>query len=331
MSFSHAKNFPSNALGRGDELERFKTAINLTEYAAREGYLLDRRASSRNSVVMRHPGGDKIVIARGEDQHWIYFSVRDDSDNGSIIDFVQRRRRCTLGDVRRELRSWMGSGLGGTVARPTLQLYVSEVVPVSKDRAGVLRALAAMRPVETHCYLEEERAIPRELLTHPRFAGRILEDSRSNAIFPHADRDGPCGYEIKNRNFTGFAPGGEKGLWISVVKRIDTALVLAESAIDALSYAVLHPEEHTRYASFGGAMNPSQPALIRAAIERLSLGAVVRIATDNDKEGADFAATIERLAAKTGRRDLTVARAASGDAKDWNEVLLRARGPGFFS
>ena len=34
------------------------------------------------------PGGDKIVIAQDEDQHWIYFSVRDDSDNGSIIDFV---------------------------------------------------------------------------------------------------------------------------------------------------------------------------------------------------------------------------------------------------
>lgn len=68
MSFSHAKNSPSNALGRADELERFKTAINLTEYAAGQGYLLDRRASSRNSVVMRHPNGDKIVIARGEDQ-----------------------------------------------------------------------------------------------------------------------------------------------------------------------------------------------------------------------------------------------------------------------
>jgi hypothetical protein len=247
--------------------------------------------------------------------------VRDDSDNGTIVDFVQRRRRCTLGDVRRELRPWMGSGIGGTVARPALALYVPEVVPVSRDRAGVIRALAGMRPLKTHRYLEEERAIPRDLLSHPRFAGRILVDARSNVVFPHVDRDGPCGFEIKNRNFTGFAPGGEKGLWISVVKRIDTALVLAESAIDALSYAVLHPEEHTRYASFGGAMNPSQPALIRAAIERLSLGAVVRIATDNDDEGGDFAATIEGLAAETGRRDLAIERAVPVDAKDWNDVL----------
>lgn len=57
--FRIAKNSSSNALVRANELEYFKTAINLTEYAAGQGYLLDRRASSRNSVVMRHPGGDK--------------------------------------------------------------------------------------------------------------------------------------------------------------------------------------------------------------------------------------------------------------------------------
>lgn len=323
MSFSHAKNFPSNAFDLADELERFKTAINLSEYAACQGYLLDRRASSRNSVVMRHPSGDKIVIARGEDQHWIYFSVRDDGDNGSIVDFVQRRRRCTLGDVRRELRCWLGSGIGGTVVRPVLELHAPELVPVSRNRAGILRALAAMRPVETHRYLEEARAIPRELLAHPRFAGRILMDARSNAIFPHADQDGPCGYEIKNHGFTGFAQGGEKGLWMSRVRGTDTALVIAESAIDVLSYAALHPDEHARYASFGGTMNPTQPALIRSAVERLPSGGVVRMATDSDEEGAHFAAIIEAVTGETRTGELSVDRVAPTEAKDWNEVLVR--------
>jgi len=324
VSFSHAKNSPSNALGRADELERFKTAINLTEYAAGQGYLLDRRASSRNSVVMRHPNGDKIVIARGEDQHWIYFSVRDDADNGSIVDFVQRRRHRTLGDVRRELRPWIGSGIGGTVARPALKLYVPEVVPVSKDRAAVIRALAAMQPVETHDYLEEERAIPRELLANPRFQGRILVDARSNAIFPHADKDGPCGYEIKNHGFTGFAAGGEKGLWMSRVRATDTALVIAESAIDALSYAALYPDEHTRYASFGGAMNPGQPALVAEVIQRLPSGATVIIATDNDEHGAAFAATIGTIVAGSTRGDLKPVKVAPSAAKDWNDTLQLA-------
>ncbi len=51
-----------------DEFEAFKTRINLTAYAAAEGYVMDRKASSRYSVVMHHPNGVKIVIARGHDR-----------------------------------------------------------------------------------------------------------------------------------------------------------------------------------------------------------------------------------------------------------------------
>jgi hypothetical protein len=57
---------------------------------------------------------------------------------------------------------------------------------------------------------------------------------------------------------------------------------IAESGIEALSYAALHPgaDDAARYASTGGAMNPNQPALIRAAIEKLGQGARIVIATD---------------------------------------------------
>ena len=48
------------------ELERFKSQINLSEFAASRGYALDRRESSRNSAVMRHPDADKIIIAQNE-------------------------------------------------------------------------------------------------------------------------------------------------------------------------------------------------------------------------------------------------------------------------
>jgi hypothetical protein len=50
-----------------EELEHFKTRINLTELVAGQDYELDRRESSRNCAVMRHRGGDKIIIARNED------------------------------------------------------------------------------------------------------------------------------------------------------------------------------------------------------------------------------------------------------------------------
>ena len=320
MSISHAKHGPPPSLpDQGDELERFKTAINLTEFAASEGYLLDRYASSRNSAIMRHHGGDKIVITRGDDGHWVYFSVRDQTDNGSIVDFIQHRRHCSIVAVRWALRPW----IGGSIVRLTPDRYLPDLVPVTRDRAGVIRALAGMRPLVTHRYLEEERGIPRRLLEHPRFTGRVLVDARSNVIFPHADQDGPCGYEIKNHVFTGFARGGAKGLWVSGVRRTDTALVIAESGIDALSYAVLHSDDHARYASFGGTMNPFQPALIRAAIKRLMPGAAIRIATDSDAEGEGFAAIIKGLVEEAGRRDLVIERSAPIGAKDWNDALRR--------
>jgi hypothetical protein len=71
-------------------------------------------------------------------------------------------------------------------------------------------------------------------------------------------------------------------------------------------------------------MDHFQPALIRAAIERLAPGATVRIATDNDEDGAGFTALIQGLVAETGRGDLAVERAVPANAKDWNGVPLRA-------
>ena len=96
----------THMLNRSEELEAFKTRINLTLYAASRGYAIDRKASSRNSAILQHPNGDKVIVALDHDGHWIYFSVRDDKDNGSIIDFIQRRGGGSLGDVRKELRAF---------------------------------------------------------------------------------------------------------------------------------------------------------------------------------------------------------------------------------
>lgn len=308
--------YPAAALAT--ELHRFKMDINLAEYAASRAYHLDQRESSRNSAVMRHPGGDKIVIAKGSDGHWMYFSVRDNRDNGTIVDFVLHRGAGSLGAVRSELRPWLGGG----VFRPALARHIPDLIPVSRDRAAIIRALAGMQPLSRHPYLETERAIPQAILTAPRFDGRLLVDDRGNAVFPHTDREGPCGYEVKNHRFTGFARGGEKALWMSRVRRSDSALVLAESALDALSHAALFPLPHARYASFAGSMNPTQPALIGSAVSRLAPGSSVYLAVDNDPDGHAFADTLAAIVQELGRPDIEVIRHIPETAKDWNQVLV---------
>src|SRR5271169_3917641 len=125
-----------------DELQKFKTGVNLSEFAASRGYALDRRESSRNSAVMRRPDGDKIIIAKNEASgDWIYFSVRDDRDNGTIIDFLQRRGGGSLGEVRKTLRAWLGS------PRPAMPVaaYVQTLFPISRDRAAVIAAWNSAR------------------------------------------------------------------------------------------------------------------------------------------------------------------------------------------
>jgi hypothetical protein len=41
---------------------------------------------------MRHANGDKIIVSRAADGHYVYYSVRDGRDNGTIIDLLEHRK-----------------------------------------------------------------------------------------------------------------------------------------------------------------------------------------------------------------------------------------------
>lgn len=303
-----------------EELERFKTLVNLSEFAASRGFELDRRESSRNSAVMRHPDGDKIIIARNEgNTNWIFFSVRDDRENGTIIDFIQQREGGNLGQVRKILRGWLGS------SRPAVQLplFVQDLEPVSRDRVGVIAAWERAERCLSLPYLTA-RGLGPEVLSLPIFSGCVRVDRRGNAIFPHYDKAGLCGFEIKNNDFTGFAAGGVKGLWFTQAKPTDKELVLTESAIDALSFHVLQKGFFTRYMSTGGALNPQQPALIRGAIEKLPAGAGVLLAFDNDEGGEKLAAEVDAVA--PAGREVRRILPDKKHGKDWNDILKNQLG-----
>src|SRR5215469_12534303 len=88
------------------ELELFKTSIDLSCYAATEGYSVDRKESSQRSTVMRHANGDKIIVYRKPNGYYRFFSVRSDDDSGTIIDFIQKRKGLGWAAIREELRAW---------------------------------------------------------------------------------------------------------------------------------------------------------------------------------------------------------------------------------
>jgi hypothetical protein len=306
-----------------EELDRFKR-INLPEYAASRGYrLIGReptrsggwRCSTRTSLLMRHPiTDDKIVIRVEGDGHWTYFSVRDARDNGTIIDFLQRRGALTLGKVREELGSWAGQ------ERPTIprEHFRPSLGVQRRDRTAVRDAFARAQIASNSVYLNS-RGIRPETLCSERFRGTWRVDDRDNLLFPHRDGpgiDGVCGFEKKSRGFIGFATGGTKTLWVSNVCVGDTKLVFAEAVIDVFSYHQLHRDDHACYASTGGSFGEPQARFIARAIAKMGPGATIVIATDNDDAGEKLAAKIADLAGRA-----TVVRDRSRVGKDWNDCL----------
>src|SRR5207245_10086949 len=94
-------------MNQDTELDIFKREIDLRQFAVTLGYEVDRRESWRGSTVLRS-GGDKIVVKRNGNGHYVFFSVRDDRDHGTVIDFLQRLEDPSFGAVRQIIRTWMG-------------------------------------------------------------------------------------------------------------------------------------------------------------------------------------------------------------------------------
>lgn len=303
-----------------DELEHFKQNINLVEFAASQGFQLFKKHSSKNSKAMKHPEtGEKIVIATSAvSGHGIYFNVHDEARDpgGTIIDFVQRRQKLNLGQVRKVLRQWMGGD-----RTPLPDSDYQKPLPSEKDIQGVIEAYGRAASAIPR-YLVDKRGIDSETIKDPRFSSVVRVDDRGNAIFPHFDAEGGlCGYEVKGDGYTGFAKGGRKGIWRTPNLETASRIVVCESAIDALAYAQLHDDPDAGYVSLGGSLNDAQPDLVRELIRRAAdRRAEVLIAVDRDDAGHKYTTQIVAWSREAGikaRDDRPV-----GGFKDWDEALL---------
>ena len=220
----------------------------------------------------------------------------------------------SLEAIRKELRP--------LINQPSVTAAPYSPLPkTSRDRIRVETEYSRSEAVIRHAYLENHRAISARTIGSDRFTNRIHKDHRGNAMFPHFDADGLCGFELKNVDFTGFSAGGVKGLWLSQSKAEDSRLLLAESAIDALSHATLYPDTEARYVSIGGQVNPRQPLLIAAATSRMPEGSEIIAAMDADEQGRKLAAVVKKAVESFGRSDLRFVMIEPFGFKDWNEDL----------
>jgi hypothetical protein len=322
-------------LDRRAELEAFKR-LNLSLVASAHGYAIDRRKSTKHSVLMAS-GGDKIIITQNG-QHYVYCSVYDPASSGTAIDFAQRviEPGCSLGRARQLLRPFLSGNYISTVTREQTGRYAERIATSETDLTAVAARCESFLPIaQPHGYLCGERGVPFGLLASDRLRGRVRHCPRRGCvIFPHwgqgagggdAER---ClvGYEIKGPGVNLFSKGGRKGLWMSAGRPGDRVLAFAESGLDAVSYLAVRGEDPVRVASVSGRLNPQQPELIVSAIRRMEEGAQIVAAFDNDDAGDALTEQLAELVAESGRADIEFCADRPVErGADWNQALMQSQ------
>ena len=295
------------------ELEGFKQNINLCEFAESLGFSLDRSKSSRRVKVYRLDQ-DKIIVWVGDGGHWVYRNERNHSDHGSIVDFVMKQEGCNLGRARIALRRYLGASPHSSPSCPKER---PTATAQGQDGGCYKKALAvwnAARWSPEPAYLLA-RGLNRATLGDPRFADTFRVDKRGNVIFPHHDRQGMIGYELRSATLKTIGANVHKALWISRNLKEATSIVIAESSINAISHAQLHGGSHA-YVAIAGQPSSLQrdllPGLLAKAYKR---GATVLTGFDNDPSGDKYHEMLELLS------PVPLAR-LTPTANDWNEDLI---------
>lgn len=302
------------SLQREDELEQFKQNINLIQYSANYHFVYSKSESTSTYAVLRKSDAsqkEKLVVTKSTNGHWIYFNVHNEMDRGSIIDLIQNRRHINLGIIRKELRSWLG--------KPEVQIQSKSFPCVSTSnfiRESVVSVFRSTVSCDHSDYLIS-RGIPDSLLNDLRFRNMVKQDRSGNIIFPHYDKAGLTGYEIKNTEYTGFAKHGRRSLWSSQCFKDDTTLVFVESGIDALSYHQVKGKDAFRYHSVAGAIGGMQQPLIIHVLNKAKMNDwQVVSAFDNDENGNHYHTLLQELAPA----ELNIVRDIP-PTNDWNQLI----------
>ena len=218
---------------------------------------------------------------------------------GGAIDLVMHVRQLGFGQAL----EWLEGRFHG--------LAPTQPGSMPREQALALPAPVTENWPRVQRYLVEERKLPSALLHLLVPSGIIYADVRANAVFLLVGPDAtPVGAELRGTTalaWRGMAPGSRKDRgFFSLPSTPGQAIVLCESAIDAISCHVLHPAY--RCLSTSGAR--PDPAWLGALVAQ---GQPIYCGFDADPTGDAMA---QRM------RDLhPCIQRLRPPAKDWNDLL----------
>ncbi len=303
------------------ELERFKTEINIADIAEYYAFDIDREKSTRKSIVMKSERDVIIISKNANTNHYIYFNANDESDRGTIIDFVQKRTRMNLGQVRKLLRDFLNK---------KSDFY--EIIASSKDEQNMLIAQVKLiefftklfsetkKEKETNFFFFEERGITEKTFKNTELVG--FKDRKF--YFPLINNKGnivgiyTTDKELKEKK---LLKDSYKGIWID--KRLHkniNKIFITESPIDSLSLKELGlDDENTLHIATIGRMGDVAKKAIEQILSYYKDAELV-IATDNDEAGEDIARELAEIAEKSKLSNIN--RLTIDNFKDINDYLI---------
>ena len=149
----------------------FYVPINLSEYAGNYGYEIVKKDTTASSIKMRL-GNDTIIVSK-KNGTWCYFSVSDNTDNGTIIEFLKNRKNLSMPEIANTLLKWLGEDHSNI----ELKYHVSEQ---EHDPQRVKFIFRNCKPAGASEVLKN-RNINREILESKRFNGTVFIDKYANS------------------------------------------------------------------------------------------------------------------------------------------------------
>lgn len=290
--------------------------IDLVAFVERYGYRMDTKKSSKvvgaDKVMRREAEDDKLLVQERPDG-WAWCSCRDWSLRGSIVDFVMLQDGCSFVEAVQRLRGQSSlSTFSSHKSRSNSPATASQQDEGYRKKVAAVWNAARWEPSPTYLL---GRGLSKETMNLPRFVDTFRQDGKGNVIFPHRDRSGLCGYELRREGFKSFGSGCKKALWFSNNLSEAKTLYLCESSIDCLSHYQIHGGD-SAYVSIGGTPSALQRDLLTGLLAKAAdRGVSVFSAFDNDAKGEEYAELIQLLS------PAMIERVTPFD-NDWNADLV---------
>lgn len=290
-----------------------KQNINLISYAASLGYSIDKEKTTRHSAVLKNAKNDKIVVSK-KNGIWVYFSVGDDGDNGTIIDFVKNRTSLELGEIGKSLEGFNPDNIS-----------LNNEVSINEQRYNpkrIEKVFNNCKTISSHQYLDG-RGIRTDIIASNRFKDTIYTDAYNNVAFPHFKKKKICGLELKSNDLSLMVRGSEKTLWRSNFSKSDEALIIAEAPIDALSYQALFSLEKAFFVATSGGVSNGQIELIEHTLNASPNIKKITVISDKDEGGDRLFNKIEKHLSPATQLEQLKRHSPKAQGDDWNNELMQ--------